>query len=107
MLSSEGISRGKDECGSGFIFLACSTQARRAGLTEMHDCKNPQGPYLVLAEALADAIEHVVKDALGQASTPAGNATMVSVPEAAQRLGLAKTKVNELIARGALPSVVV
>jgi excisionase family DNA binding protein len=73
----------------------------------MHEYNNPHGPYLALAEALADAIEHAVKEALCQANTPADKATMASVPEAAQRLGLGRTKLNELIARGALPSVVI
>jgi excisionase family DNA binding protein len=73
----------------------------------MPSYRDPSGPYLALAEALAAAIEHAVKEALGEASPPAGNATMVSVPEAAQRLGIGRTKVNELIASGALPSVVI
>jgi excisionase family DNA binding protein len=73
----------------------------------MPSYKGPSGPYLALAEALAAAIEHAVKEALGEPSTPAGNITMMSVPEAAQRMGIGRTKVNELIASGPLPSVVI
>jgi excisionase family DNA binding protein len=73
----------------------------------MPNYKDSSGPYLALAEALAAAIEHAVKEALGEVSTPTGNITMVSVPEAAQRLGIGRTKVNELVASGALPSVVI
>jgi excisionase family DNA binding protein len=67
-----------------------------------------QNPYEFLADALAGVVREAVKDALGEVtisttSTPA----MVSVSEAAGRLGLGKTKLNELIASGELPSVVV
>ena len=40
-------------------------------------------------------------------SVPSDNATMVPVADAAQRLGLGRTKVNELIQSGELPSVMV
>lgn len=65
-------------------------------------------PFQGLAEAFAIVVRQVVVEALTQARTPATDTvTMVSVPEAAHRLGLGKTKVNELIACGALPSRVV
>jgi excisionase family DNA binding protein len=64
----------------------------------------------VLAEALGAVVKEAVRDGVIKAMTElraAGEPAMVSVPEAANRLGLGKTKVNELIASGDLPSVVV
>ena len=71
------------------------------------DSQPPEHPYLVLAEALAALVRQAVKEALAEvtASTP-GSANLVSVAEAAHRLGIGKTKLNELIASGELPSVV-
>ena len=62
----------------------------------------------LLAEAIGAVVREAVKDALREIyATNGDTVTTVSVAEAAQRLGLGKTKVNELIASGDLPSVLV
>jgi excisionase family DNA binding protein len=72
------------------------------------DVRTPD-PFHGLAEAISNVVRHAIHEALTQTgSSPAADkATLVSVPEAAHRLGLGKTKVNELIACGALPSRIV
>ncbi|HLH75033.1 MAG TPA: helix-turn-helix domain-containing protein [Chloroflexota bacterium] len=66
-------------------------------------------PFHGLAEAISNVVRHAVHEALVEMGSklPSDTATLVSVPEAAQRLGLGKTKVNELIACGALPSRII
>jgi excisionase family DNA binding protein len=67
-------------------------------------------PYRLLAEALDAVVRHAARHAVAEALAEvrmATEATMVSVPEAAHRLGLGRTKVNELIAAGELPSILV
>jgi excisionase family DNA binding protein len=65
-------------------------------------------PALILAEALSTIIRDAVRDVLQEVNAAgADNAALISVPEAAQRLGLGMTKLRELIASGELRSVVV
>jgi excisionase family DNA binding protein len=62
----------------------------------------------LLAEAIGAVVREAVKDALSEISVTGGDtATTVPVAEAARRLGLGRTKVNELISSGDLPSVLV
>ena len=65
-------------------------------------------PYRSLGAALQAVIEHAVTSAL--ASLPASGAAepfMLSVAEAAERLGVGTTKVKQLIATGRLASVTI
>jgi excisionase family DNA binding protein len=65
-------------------------------------------PYRFLGLALQAIVEDAVASALASVSSPAPELpVMVSVPEAARRLGLGTTKVKELIACGRLASVTV
>ena len=60
------------------------------------------------AEALTVIVRDAVKDALSEICFSTGDTTtMVSVAEAARRLSIGRTKLNELISSRALPSVTV
>jgi excisionase family DNA binding protein len=62
----------------------------------------------LLAEALAAVVRDAVREALREMCVSNGDtAALVSVGEAAHRLRLGKTKINELIGSGELPSVLV
>lgn len=65
-------------------------------------------PFQALGEALQAVIEEAVSKALAsvKAST-ADDTVMLSVPEAAERLGVGTTKVKQLIASGQLASVTI
>ena len=65
-------------------------------------------PYTSLGAALQAVIEHAVSRAL--ASLPASAVAepiMLSVPEAAEQLGIGTTKVKQMIAAGRLASVTI
>jgi excisionase family DNA binding protein len=67
-----------------------------------------EDPYQTFGAALQAVIEHAVTAAL--ASVPAavpGEPVMLSVPEAAEQLGVGTTKVKQLIASGQLASVTI
>lgn len=65
-------------------------------------------PFQALGEALQAVIEDAVSRALLSVKTPsADKAVMLSVPEAAERLGVGTTKVKQLIASGQLASVTI
>jgi excisionase family DNA binding protein len=67
-----------------------------------------EDPYRDLGEALAVVIRKELREALADVTMPGANTfTMVSVGEAAHRLGPGKTKLNRLIAAGELGSVLV
>lgn len=59
----------------------------------------------VAAAELTEAEAEYSMTAKLKAQPPRDTRVMVRVPEAAERLGLTRTKVYELMARGALPSV--
>ena len=65
-------------------------------------------PFQALGEALQAVIEDAVAKALASVKTISSEgAVMVSVPEAAERLGVGTTKVKQLIASGQLASVTI
>jgi excisionase family DNA binding protein len=65
-----------------------------------------QPPAESLGDALVALVHKAVKEALAEMRVAGGdNSTMVSISEAAARLGLGKTKLSELIRTGDLPSV--
>jgi excisionase family DNA binding protein len=65
-------------------------------------------PFQTLGAALQAVIEHAVTAALAAAPTPSsGEPVMISVPEAAEQLGVGTTKVKQLIASGRLASVTI
>jgi excisionase family DNA binding protein len=65
-------------------------------------------PFQALGEALQAVIEDAVAKALASVKTASGkDAVMLSVPEAAERLGVGTTKVKQLIASGQLASVTI
>jgi excisionase family DNA binding protein len=69
---------------------------------------NPDDPYQSLGVALHAVIEHAVANALASLPTPAKSGpVMLSVPEAAEKLGLGTTKIKQLIAGGQLASVTI
>jgi excisionase family DNA binding protein len=74
---------------------------------EMRPPADDKNPALVLAEALTAVIRQAVRDAMSEAVEMTDNVTLISVSEAAQRLGLGMTKLRELIASGEVPSVVI
>ncbi len=60
-------------------------------------------PFQALGEALQAVIEDAVAKALASVKTASSeDAVMLSVPEAAERLGVGTTKVKQLIASGQL-----
>ena len=62
----------------------------------------------MLAEALAALVRQAVKEALAEVTASTReSANLVSTAQAADLLGIGKTKLNELIASGELPSAVV
>jgi excisionase family DNA binding protein len=69
----------------------------------------PADPYAALADALAGVVRQAVADAVAQVLTSAGGdtAAMVSVTEAAARLGLGVTTTKRLVASGQLRSALV
>lgn len=65
-------------------------------------------PFRALGEALQAVIEDAVAKALVAVNTPPGDDTvMLSVPQAAERLGVGTTKLKQLIASGQLASVTI
>ena len=65
-------------------------------------------PFQALGEALQAVIEDAVAKALASVKAPwTEDAVMLSVPEAAERLGVGTTKVKQLIASGQLASVTI
>jgi len=65
-------------------------------------------PFQALGEALQAVIEDAVAKALASVKTASSeDAAMLSVPEAAERLGVGTTKVKQLIASGQLASVTI
>jgi excisionase family DNA binding protein len=65
-------------------------------------------PFQALGEALQAVIEDAVAKALASVKTPSSeDAVMLSVPEAAERLGVGTTKIKQLIASGQLASVTI
>jgi len=65
-------------------------------------------PYESLGVALQAVVEHAVAQALETVKVVSTDqAVMLSIPEAAQRLGIGTTKVKQLIAAGRLPSVTI
>ena len=65
-------------------------------------------PFQALGEALQAVIEDAVAKALASVKTASGEgAVMLSLPEAAERLGVGTTKVKQLIASGQLASVTI
>ena len=65
-------------------------------------------PFQALGEALQAVIEDAVSRALASVKAPpTEDAVMLSVPEAAERLGVGTTKVKQLIASGQLASVTI
>jgi excisionase family DNA binding protein len=80
-----------------------------AGVVNLRTDEERQGdPYQALAEALRLVVEDAVTKALAAAKPQtADDAVMVSVPEAAHRLGIGVTKLKELIGAGRIPSVLV
>ena len=65
-------------------------------------------PFQALGEALHAVIEDAVAKALASVKAPStADAVMLSVPEAAERLGVGTTKVKQLIASGQLASVTI
>ena len=74
----------------------------------MNTLEQHPDPILVLGEALRAVIQDAVSKALASVEmSPADDAVMLSVPEAAERLGLGTTKVKQLIASGQLASVTI
>ena len=62
--------------------------------------------------ALGEALQAVIEDAVSRALASVGvkttdDAVMLSVPEAAEQLGVGTTKVKQLIASGQLASVTI
>jgi excisionase family DNA binding protein len=90
-----------------------STSLTRATVTTRLDdvapARDSDDPCRRLAEALGTVVREAVRDALQEIGVGSSNdtTTLVSVPEAATRLGIGMTKLRELIARRDLPSVVV
>lgn len=73
---------------------------------------NTPDPHSDSTRALGEALRVVIEDAVFKALAsvkvlPAEDAVMLSVPEAAERLGLGTTKVKQLIASGQLASVTI
>lgn len=65
-------------------------------------------PFQALGEALQAVIEDAVAKALASVkASSTEDAVMLSVPEAAERLGVGTTKVKQLIASGQLASVTI
>lgn len=65
-------------------------------------------PFQALGEALQAVIEDAVAKSLASVKAPSTEeAVMLSVPEAAERLGVGTTKVKQLIASGQLASVTI
>ena len=65
-------------------------------------------PFQALGEALQAVIEDAVAKALASIKAPSTeDAVMLSIPEAAERLGVGTTKVKQLIASGQLASVTI
>jgi excisionase family DNA binding protein len=65
-------------------------------------------PYEALGEALRAVVEDAVAGALAAVSVaPGEDGVVVSVAEAAERLGVGTTKLRELVAEGRIPSVVI
>ncbi|HZT64151.1 MAG TPA: helix-turn-helix domain-containing protein [Acidimicrobiales bacterium] len=65
-------------------------------------------PFQALGEALQAVVEDAVAKALASVRVPSTeDAVMLSVPEAAERLGVGTTKVKQLIASGQLASVTI
>jgi excisionase family DNA binding protein len=65
-------------------------------------------PFHSLGAALQAVIEHAVANALASIPTQAqGGPVMLSVPEAAEQLGVGTTKLKQLIAGGELASVTI
>ena len=65
-------------------------------------------PFQALGEALQAVIEDAVTKALASVKTASSeDAVMLSVPEAAERLGVGTTKIKQLIASGQLASVTI
>jgi len=65
-------------------------------------------PFQALGEAPQAVIEDAVAKALASVKTASSeDAVMLSVPEAAERLGVGTTKVKQLIASGQLASVTI
>jgi excisionase family DNA binding protein len=86
--------------------------ARRSALTQVAyldgRAVREDDPYQSLGAALQAVIEHAVSSAL--ALLPASAALepiMLSVPEAAEQLGIGTTKVKQLIAAGDLASITI
>jgi excisionase family DNA binding protein len=69
---------------------------------------NAEDPYHVLGAALHAVVEHAVAIALASLPTPmAGEHVMLSVPQAAEQLGVGTTKLKQLIASGRITSVTI
>jgi excisionase family DNA binding protein len=67
-----------------------------------------ENPYQTFGAALQAVIEHAVTSALASVPAPiSGEPVMLSVPEAAEQLGVGTTKVKQLIASGRLASVTI
>jgi excisionase family DNA binding protein len=67
----------------------------------------PDDPYDALADAIRAVAEDIVArmvDAVKPGSESDGS-VMVSMPEAARRMGIGTTKLKELLAAGEIPSV--
>lgn len=65
-------------------------------------------PFQALGEALRAVIEEAVSKALASIRVPTtDDVVMLSVPEAAERLGVGTTKIKQLIASGQLASVTI
>jgi excisionase family DNA binding protein len=65
-------------------------------------------PFRSLGAALQAVIEHAVSNALASLPTSAtAEPVMLSVPEAAEQLGVGTTKVKQLIAGGLLASITI
>jgi excisionase family DNA binding protein len=65
-------------------------------------------PYEALGAALRAVVEEAVAGALASVKAVASvEPVMVSVPDAAERLGVGTTKLKELVASGRLQSVVI
>jgi excisionase family DNA binding protein len=68
----------------------------------------PPDPFQALGEALRAVIEEAVSRALASVRmTTTDDTVMLSIPEAAERLGVGTTKVKQLIASGQLASVTI
>jgi excisionase family DNA binding protein len=69
---------------------------------------NHDDPFHSLGVALQTVIEHAVANALASLPAPTtAGPVMLSVPEAAEQLGVGTTKVKQLIAGGQLASVTI